>query len=483
VTEHAPKRRFHLGGLQIGRFTPSVVLLIFLPILVLFIGATSLNSRAIFREVLERYQLPSIQSRSREAAVLMLSDLLEPDEGARIFGVGAKVALVKNEASVNYVTVMDAKGALVYDSEGRAVPTDAAVASQTLNLRAPFTRTLNPDSFEYVVPIQRGARVFGLLRVGYSRSSLEEPFQDVKNRVWVTVALIMTLITVLLFSISRWLTKPFREIILDFTKVASRQNLQSRVAENGFGEIRILQKAYNRLKDALEDMQTTQQLLGKYIPPQVAELVLDGRLDVEPRKTRITVLYIDIENFTEYAAYHDVHNVSSMIGDFWAIVEESVGRFQGTVDKHVGDAVICLWNAPLPQPDAASRAVRCLMDIDDRMRAWNVDRQINLREPISTWASIASGSCVVGNMGRRRVEYTALGNTMNIAPRIMSKAHELQARRTMDGFTYEQVADFVDVRDLGKHELRGIRGPIRIYELIGLKKAPSPATVEESKTS
>jgi class 3 adenylate cyclase len=441
---------------------------LFLPAAAFYALGTWLNSGILVRDVRERYQVPLIEERAREAASLMVADLLETDEASRILELGQKVALLTNDPTVEWATVTDAGGRSVFDSAGRTLPSDLSLDG----LRTLLTRPTGSGRYECVVPVASGAHVVGYLKTGFSDRSLARPFARVKRGLWLTAGALVAGMSVFLWAAAWWFTRPVRDMVRDFIKVAQRQNLASRVPERGVGEIRLLLRGYNRLKDALQDMQSTEQLLGRFVSPKVAEMLLEDRLDVRPQKRRITVLNVDIEKFSDYTSRHTAEDVARMVGDFWDIVELATEEFGGTVDKHVGDAVICLWGAPLEQADTEERAVRCLFDIERRVAAWNAARQMADQERISFWSSIATGSCIAGNMGKGRMEYTALGNTMNIAPRIMTKAHELGVYKAIDGFTHEKVSALVDAADRGEHLLRGVKGPIRIFELKGLR-APS----------
>ncbi len=465
------KRRFHIDDISISRWTPSAAFIFFMPLALLFGVSIVIGIQSILREVRVQYQIPSIQQKSRDMARQMAVDILSPDKAAQIMELGAKTAILAREAGINYVTVTDDQGMPLYHSQEKEPPPDRVLSQKAGKQKTPFiNETAHKNNFEYIVPVWQNNQFLGVLQVGYSQASLANIFSPIRQRIWLLALGVMLMAGLLLLLITSWLTRPFHAIIDDFKNLAEGNNLSHRIPEKGFGAIRVLLTAYNRLKDAMEDMRTAENLLGKYVSPRVAEMILEGRIDVVPQKKRITVLLVDIKGFTDYMASSEgSEEVTETVGELWKIVEECVQLYEGTIDKHVGDAVLCFWNAPLDQPDAARRAAQCLQRIEDRMIQWNQQRLERGKKALYFWASIATGNCVVGNMGHDRMEYTALGNAMNLAPRIMTKAHELEVDRIIDRNTNEKIQRVFHTRYLGAHRIRGFSTPIELYELLGEK--------------
>jgi adenylate cyclase len=189
-------------------------------------------------------------------------------------------------------------------------------------------------------------------------------------------------------------------------------------------------------------------------------------------KREMTVLFSDIRGFTTLSERMLPEKLASFINEYLSPMTRIVFEEKGTLDKYIGDAVMAFWNAPLDQPDHAVRACRAawamLLKLEELKAKW---RSENYPE-FDIGVGINTGPMIVGNMGSDvRVDYTVMGDAVNLASRLEGTNKEYETRVIVGEGTYPHVKDQIILRRLGAVRVKGKRKPVRIYELRGVGKA------------
>ena len=141
---------------------------------------------------------------------------------------------------------------------------------------------------------------------------------------------------------------------------------------------------------------------------------------------------------------------------------EAVVRREGVVDKFMGDAMLCWFGAPMDQPDHAQRAVDACADIMRALDAWNAERATRGLAPVHTGIGVATGDVVVGNIGSaQRLEYTAIGDAVNLASRLCSKADAGQV--LVSGAVRAAVE--APLEPVGAMQVKGVAEPVEVHRL------------------
>ncbi|MCL6640189.1 MAG: adenylate/guanylate cyclase domain-containing protein, partial [Candidatus Rokubacteria bacterium] len=168
--------------------------------------------------------------------------------------------------------------------------------------------------------------------------------------------------------------------------------------------------------DAFVREQRQRRRLSRFFSPAVLDEIARqrGEAVLGSARREITVLFADLRGFTSLAERLDPEQVAQMLGEYLTEMTEAVFRHGGTVDKYIGDAIMALYNAPLPAPDHAARAVRTALEFQRRTRALSARWQARLGVELRSGVGIHTGEAVVGTLGsRQRLEYTAVGDTVN----------------------------------------------------------------------
>jgi PAS domain S-box-containing protein len=224
----------------------------------------------------------------------------------------------------------------------------------------------------------------------------------------------------------------------------------------------------------VEDLTETKRLKNRYeifqrmVSPAVIEsLPLDpNELQLGGLRQEITALFADIRGFTTYSERLDPAELLDILNQYLGLAAEAVLLHEGTLDKFMGDMVMAIFNSPLPQPDHTLRAVRAALgmryDIEDYRRSVEPSRRL------AFGVGIHVGDAVVGMIGTRmRLDYSAIGDTVNVAKRIQENAQPDQI--LLSSTAYERVRDHVDVRPLDPIKVKGRQQPVEIFELMGMR--------------
>ena len=157
----------------------------------------------------------------------------------------------------------------------------------------------------------------------------------------------------------------------------------------------------------------------------VAELMKEGTdaLGLNGKSCEIAVLFVDIRGFTTMSEHMDPETIVSILDEYLGMTSDCVHKNHGTLDKFVGDCTMAFWGAPLPMEDPMYHALRCAQDIIDGAARISADLQQRLGVPLNVGVGVNFGPAVVGNIGAPdRMDYTAIGDTVNTAARLEANA-------------------------------------------------------------
>ena len=220
---------------------------------------------------------------------------------------------------------------------------------------------------------------------------------------------------------------------------------------------------------AIEDITRENRVkhaFSHYLAPSVIDEMLadPANLSLGGKKREITVLFTDIEGFTSTAEALDPEALVYLLNEYLDETCEIVLRYNGTIDKIVGDALHVLFNAPLEQADHAERAIRCALELDACCRALRTRQRQRGAAFGRTRIGINTGSCVVGNFGgASRFDYTAHGDAINTAARLEGVNKYVGTTICVSESAMIQCKE-IDYRPIGQLVMYGKTKPIDVYE-------------------
>ena len=225
-----------------------------------------------------------------------------------------------------------------------------------------------------------------------------------------------------------------------------------------------------RLNEKIKEEIKRRSQLERYHSPAVVNRILSFSAtdsSIEAQEMDVTVLFSDIVSFTSMAEKMEPHRVSLMLNDYFTEMTDIIFSEDGTLDKFIGDAIMAIFGAPIAMEDHAVRAVRTALEMKKRMQLLNEEKFTSV--PFQIRIGINSGRVVAGDIGSpKRIEYTVLGNTVNIASRLESSVSRPE-QIVVGENTYELVKDHFETQALGPYSLKGLQKSIMVYEILGEK--------------
>lgn len=210
----------------------------------------------------------------------------------------------------------------------------------------------------------------------------------------------------------------------------------------------------------------------KYVAPQVlAEMNRSGELSIKlgGESREIAVLFVDIRGFTKLSEELAPEQVVEMLNEYLTLTTEAIFANGGTLDKFIGDATMAVFNAPVDLPDYKARAVQAALDIIRGAKKINVRIKEKIGREVEFGVGVHCGMAVVGNIGcETRMDYTAIGDTVNTASRLEGKA--LGGQVVISEMLYRSLRERIVAEPLGAMELKGKAEPLQVYSVQGFKE-------------
>jgi adenylate cyclase len=215
---------------------------------------------------------------------------------------------------------------------------------------------------------------------------------------------------------------------------------------------------------------------GLYLSPSLARLVSERpeMLMLGGDKRELTVLFSDIRGFTTMSEGLEPETLVEILNEFLGEMTDVIFTHDGTLDKYIGDAIMAVWGAPVPQTDHAARACRAALGMVARLRELNTRWQAAGRPRLDIGIGLNTGPMVVGNMGSaRRLSYTVIGDNVNLGSRLEGLNKIYGTHIIASEATVQAAAGVALVRELDLVRVKGKRLPVRIYELVAEAGAPA----------
>ncbi len=237
------------------------------------------------------------------------------------------------------------------------------------------------------------------------------------------------------------------------------------------GEIRIQSKIKEvlYLKDAIHTMKVGLRLFQRYIPKTLLRQLIesDGDIKLGGARKKLVILFSDIENFTTIAEQAAPNLLMTQLCEYFEELSSIISKHAGTIDKYIGDAIMAFWGAPLPDSEACQNAAYAAVYCQTKLIELNSRWAKQGKPPFITRIGIHVGDAIVGNLGSsERLNYTALGDTINIASRLEGINKKYKTNIIVSEAVYEQIKDQFILRMIDHVIVKGRTKSSRLYELL-----------------
>lgn len=224
------------------------------------------------------------------------------------------------------------------------------------------------------------------------------------------------------------------------------------------------------------------EMFSSYVSPKIVEVLVNNpeKAVLGGERRTVTILFSDMIGFTTLSEKLPPEEVVAMLNDYFKEMAEIIFRWDGTLDKFVGDEIMAIWGAPVDQPKHAELAMRCALNMSDRLDRLQEKWREEGRFIIDCGIGINSGEVVIGNIGwqGKKMDYTAIGNNVNIAARVEKLTRNYGSRILITGNTHDIIKPLLDQGEIGHVECRGheavkVRGKQEEVQIFSVKSLPA----------
>ncbi|MBO20872.1 MAG: adenylate/guanylate cyclase domain-containing protein [Rhodospirillaceae bacterium] len=218
----------------------------------------------------------------------------------------------------------------------------------------------------------------------------------------------------------------------------------------------------------ISDEKRMKSTMSRYIDPGIADKLMNEENDIMGgQETVATLLFSDVRGFTTITEALGAQGTVSLLNEYFDIMVEAISEQEGMVDKFIGDAIMAGFGVPMSHEDDEDRAVRAAINMIKRLREWNVQRELEGNLPVDMGIGLNTDSVVSGNIGSsKRMDYTMIGDGVNLAARLESACKAYAARILISEFTYQNLKGTYQARHVDEVIVKGKTKPVGVYEIL-----------------
>jgi len=223
------------------------------------------------------------------------------------------------------------------------------------------------------------------------------------------------------------------------------------------------------------------RMFSSYVSPKIVKELIDNpdKAKLGGERRVVTVLFSDVIGFTSLSEKRRPEEVVSLLNEYFREMTDIIFKWDGTLDKFVGDEIMVFWGAPVDQPDHAERAVRCALDMSDRLNEMRAQWKNKGVEGLDCGIGINSGEAIIGNIGAqgKKMDYTVIGDHVNLAARVEKLTRQYDTRILIAENTFEMLGPLLKEGRLGHCSIDGlatvkVKGKENEVKIFGVKSRP-----------
>lgn len=207
----------------------------------------------------------------------------------------------------------------------------------------------------------------------------------------------------------------------------------------------------------------------RYVSPEVAKQILDNEASLKGVRVEVTILISDLRGFTTLSEKLEPIQVAGHLNEYLEAMTGAIFRHRGMVNDFVGDSIIAVFGAPVPDPLHALHAVQSAVDMDKALAVLNEHWASIGQAPLRHGVGVHTGEVFAGNIGSaERLKYTVIGDPVNVAARLEGLNKELQTTVLITEETLSRLKDQASVKDRGALPVKGRQEPVRVFEVLAI---------------
>ena len=327
------------------------------------------------------------------------------------------------------------------------------------------------DVISFATPIRFQNLIVGHALVTFSKELLDESLtQTIHAIIGVTLFMIVLGIITAYF-LGKRLSRPIHHL-MHASQAIHDGNYDYRIHEQRNDEIGYLIGAFNKMANGLLEKSQVENAFSRFVSPNVAKQIMENldQVQLGGEHVNATALFADIAGFTSMSEKMTSEEIARLLNEYFGYISEASRLYHGTIDKYMGDCAMIIFGAPLEDAQHHFHAVSCAILIQRLIKRLNIEREKQGKITIDFRIGINSGEMLAGNMGaHERMQYTVVGESVNLAARLHSTAQRGQIAVT-DYFVKNTDIQWNIIAHRSETlQLRGISEKVTTYIITDIK--------------
>jgi adenylate cyclase len=379
------------------------------------------------------------------------------------------------DPDVAYVAITDEKGRALAHSDmhlvGRPLERPERLQPLGSGLLVQTYAAEGVDIIDFSIPLAFRQVPVGALYLGVSQGANAAALARARyNAIFVSFTMVLLGIGGA-FALGTVLSRPISRL-MEGTRAIADGNYAITLHVDSRDEIGELTHSFNEMAASLREKDAIKRAFSRYVAREVVTEILKDpdKIVLTGERREVTVLFCDVRGFTSISERLSPEEVVSLLNAFYTLMIDATFKHDGTLDKFLGDGVMAVFGAPIFHADHSVRALRTALAMQAGIRDLSARRVAEGKDPLKIGIGVNAGSAVAGNVGTEaRMEYTVIGDSVNLASRLESYAKAGQI--LISGHTYALVKSAIDARPLGPMKVRGKEDELDVYEVLGVRGA------------
>ena len=343
-----------------------------------------------------------------------------------------------------------------------------------------FAKYLDKDGVTHLGSFKKiGLSGIGVIATVPEEKAFEAVYTIQRRNIYIMI-IVLNLAVLIVYFFGKTLTTPIIRLV-GATKEIEQGNFKVDIEPTTQDEIGDLTNSFIEMGKGLEERERMKDAFGKFVNKEIAEQVLKGDVRLGGERKNAAVFFSDIRSFTAISEKLEPEEVVDFLNEYMTRMVECVNNTFGVVDKYIGDAIMAIWGAPVSRGNDIENAINGALMMRKELIEFNRGRGTEKKPIIKIGCGINFGPVVAGQIGsEERMEYTVIGDTVNLASRIESLNKPFGTDILISEDAYNLIKGIYRIEPMQKIKVKGKAEPQQIYAVLGRVDDPTaPRTLEE----
>lgn len=398
----------------------------------------------------------------------------------KLFSEESERALFVFDDGGNLITHQDERRALARHSLKGHPLVEKALTDEVTRRQIQYT---DPETDSVMIGAFVRIANYGLTVVSQTpKSVILEPAFEVRRKAFFIAGTMISVAIFCIFLFSSSLTGPI-EVLAQLVTLVSKGNFEikakDRIKFMFPDEVSDLAEAFDHMTDGLKERDKVKNLFSKFHGSSITEDLLQKDIGVGGQAKDVAVFFSDIRGFTAFSEMHAPEQVVEMLNEYFEVMVKIISDNHGVVDKFIGDAIMAVWGAPHSSGRDVQNAVKACLEMRQALNELNDKRIERGQQPLMIGMGLHAGTVISGTIGsHERMEYTIIGDTVNMASRIEASTKAFGADLLISESVRALVGDEFIVELAGAAEVKGKSEPLSLYKVKGFVDPQSGVPIE-----